>query len=103
MKSIVVLVLALSLSAFTALAGTRTGHISDAKCGKAHANGTEKSAACVKACVNSGTDMVFVTGDEVIKVANKDKVDESMYAQKVTVTGEVNDGVLTIATIQKAD
>jgi len=50
---------------FTASAAKWTGTISDAKCGKAHADASEKSQACVKKCTGAGQAAVFVVGDKV--------------------------------------
>jgi len=39
----------------------------------------------------------------VVKIANPDRVPESLYGLKAKVTGELKDGALVIASIAKAD
>lgn len=80
---------------------TLTGHISDAKCGAAHADHSEKSIGCVKGCVSGGQKPVFVTGDKkVLQIANADKV-MGHLGHKVEVTGKVMDGTLTIKSVKQ--
>ena len=104
-KLSVVFTLALFLLTMTAMAGEWTGHISDSKCGAAHNDGSEKSIGCVKGCVKGGSAPVFVTADKKVL-----KIDEESRAKvmdhlghKVTVTGSVDDGTLTIESIKMAD
>ncbi|MCS6954087.1 MAG: hypothetical protein RMK57_16460 [Bryobacterales bacterium] len=100
-------ILACSLTAFlwavTASASEWTGYISDAKCGAAHADGSEKSIKCVQACVKGGQAPVFVTAADkkVLKIANADKVKEHL-GHKVKVTGSLKGDTLTIDTIAMA-
>jgi len=103
-KLLFCLALAVTLLAATAMAGEMTGYISDAKCGAAHSDGSEKSVNCVKGCVKGGTPPVFVTSDKkVLKIdaASKDKVMDHL-GHKVTVTGSVEGDTLTIESIKMA-
>ncbi len=96
----IVLFLGVLVFALTAAAGEWTGHISDSKCGAAHNDHSEKSIACVKACVKGGLEPVFVTeGDKVVKIANPDTVMDHLGHQ-VKVTGELEGDTLTIASVQ---
>ena len=91
------------ISAGSAAAEEYKGVISDAKCGAAHADASEKSMACVKKCVGSGTDAVLVTGGKVMKLdaAGKDKV-ANYLGKKVVVEGTDHDGTVTITSITEA-
>jgi hypothetical protein len=102
-KFLQALCLSLSLFAFAAAADQMTGYISDSKCGAAHTDGSEKSVACVKACVKGGLAPVFVTEDKkVLKIDDKSKVADFL-GKKVEVTGSVEDDTLKIDTIKAAD
>jgi hypothetical protein len=89
-----------ALSAMTAMAGEWTGWISDAKCGAAHTDGSEKSINCVKGCVKGGAAPVFVVEKDkkVLKIANADKVMDHL-GHKVKVTGKVDGDTLTIDSV----
>ena len=87
MKKFAVGFLALALSA---VAAEWKGTISDAGCGKKHADASEKSQACVKKCVGGGAAAVFVTEDgTVLKIHNADAVKDHL-GHKVTVTGKLD-------------
>lgn len=88
--------------AASAFAGEWTGYISDAKCGAAHSDGSDKSVACVKGCVKGGQKPVFVVDGKVIKIANPDKVGEAHLGQKVSVSGDLKGEELTISAIAAA-
>lgn len=85
-------------------AGSWTGVISDAKCGAAHADGSEKSVGCVKGCIKGGQAAVFVVDGKVLKFDSSSaaKITEEMHGQKVVVDGTEKDGVVTIKSIKKA-
>ena len=97
------LALAASLFAVSAMAESWTGTISDAKCGAAHADASEKSMACAKACVKRGGEAVFVVGDKVLKfdAASKEKIADHV-GHKVVVDGSLHEGVVTVASVQMA-
>ena len=96
-----VLLLVLAVAGGQFMAGeTLTGHISDAKCGAAHANHSANSISCVTSCVTSGAKPVFVTGDnKILQIANADKV-KAHLGHKVEVTAKVMDGTLTIKSVK---
>lgn len=75
------------------------GTISDAKCGKAHADASEKSMKCVQGCVKGGTAPVFVVGDKVLKIKNADKVMEHL-GHKVTLTGKLEGDTVTVDSVK---
>ncbi len=94
---------AFSFVAFTATAAAAewSGTISDAKCGAAHADASEKSMACVRSCVKGGGAAVFVVGDKVLKInaASMDKVKDHL-GHKVTITGKLDGDTVTIESIK---
>jgi hypothetical protein len=94
----------MAITAGSAAAEQYKGVISDAKCGAAHADASEKSAACVKKCVGSGTDPVLVTEGKVMKLdsAGKEKVADYL-GKKVVVEGSDEDGTVTITSIKEAE
>jgi hypothetical protein len=97
------LALGMSLYGVSAWAEEWTGVISDAKCGKAHADASAKSQKCVEGCVKGGQAPVLVTGDHVLKIddASKAKVMDHL-GQKVTIDGSVHGDTVTIDSIKAA-
>lgn len=95
------LVFAFSMLAVSAFAAEMKGTISDAKCGAAHADASEKSMGCVKKCVGAGSKAVFVSDGKVLQIADASaaKVAEHL-GHKVIVNGSVADGVVTIADVK---
>lgn len=91
-----------SLFAASMFAAEMTGTISDAKCGKAHMDASEKSMKCAQACVKGGKAAVFVTSDgKVLTIANQDKAVEHV-GHKVTVDGKVDGDSITIDSLKMA-
>lgn len=93
---------AIALFAVSAFAASWTGYISDAGCAAKHADGSEKSMGCVKACVTKkGAAPVFVVGDKVYKIdeASKAKVMDHL-GHKVTVNGKVKDDTVSIKSVK---
>ncbi len=90
-----------SLFALSAMAEKWNGTISDAKCGKAHADASEKSIKCVEGCVKGGQAPVFVVGDKVLKIdeASKAKV-MSHLGHKVEIEGELKGDTVSIKSIK---
>ena len=84
-----------ALFAASAFAAEWKGTISDAKCGAAHADASEKSMKCVQACVKAGQAAVFVTDGKVLKIANQDKV-AAHLGHKVTLTGKLDGDTVTV-------
>lgn len=95
--------LGLVLFAAVAVAGEWTGYISEDKCGAKHQSGSQSDVACVKACIRGGAKPVLVTDGKVVPLANPEKVPEALYGLKAKVSGELKEGRLHIASIQKAD
>lgn len=94
------LVVTLALSALAGFAGEWKGHISDSKCGAAHADHSEASIKCVQGCVKGGQAPVFVTEEgKVVKIANPDSVMKHLGHQ-VKITGDLNGDTLTIAKVE---
>lgn len=94
----------LSLFAVAAFAETWTGYLSDAGCGAKHADGSEKSAACAKACVTKkGAAAVLVVGDKVVTIddASKEKVIEHL-GHKVTINGKIENEKIVIESVAAA-
>ena len=87
--------LVFSLFAVGAFAETLQGTISDAKCGKAHADASEKSMKCVQGCVKGGQKAVLVSEGKVYQIENQDAVAEHL-GHKVTVTGKVDGDKVTV-------
>jgi hypothetical protein len=86
---------------FTASAAKWTGTISDAKCGKAHDDASEKSQACVKKCTGGGQAAVFVVGDNVYKIDAKsaDKIKEHI-GHKVEINGSLKGDTVTVKSVK---
>ncbi len=88
-----------ALFSMSAFAGEWQGTISDAKCGKAHADASEKSMKCVQGCVKGGQAAVFVVGDQVFKIKNADKVNDHL-GHKVTITGKLDGDTITVDSVK---
>jgi hypothetical protein len=90
-----------SLFAVSAMAEKWTGTISDAKCGKGHADASEKSMKCVEACVKGGQAAVFVVGDKVLKIddASKAKIEKHL-GHKVEINGTLNGETVTVKSVK---
>jgi hypothetical protein len=91
-----------------ASAETLTGKISDAMCGKSHDTMTEHGKKmtdkqCTVACVDHGSEYVFVSGDRVLKVSNQDFAGLRQFAgDTVKLTGDVRGDTIAVAKIEKA-
>ena len=88
-----------ALFAACAFAGEWKGTISDAKCGAAHADASEKSMKCVNGCVKGGQKAVFVTDGKVIQIANQDKVMPHL-GHKVTLSGKLDGDTVTVDSVK---
>ena len=89
----------IALFAACAFAGEWKGTISDAKCGAAHAEPTEKSMKCVNGCVKGGQKAVFVSDGKIIQIANQDAVKEHL-GHKVTLTGKLEGDTVTVDSVK---
>jgi hypothetical protein len=96
-------ILAASLCSFGAFAEEVTGYVSESHCGAAHSSPSEKNTACVKKCLNGGSDPVLVSNGKVIKIdaGSKDKA-VAFAGENVTVNGSLDGDTLKIDTIEKA-
>ena len=93
------LILAASIFTLSAFAGEWKGTISDAKCGAAHADASEKSMKCAQGCVKGGKDAVFVTDGKVFKIADQAKVADHV-GHKVTLTGKLDGETITVDSVK---
>lgn len=80
-------------------AGEWSGTVSDAKCGAAHADASEKSMKCVNGCVKGGQAAVLVVDGKVYKIENKDAVADHL-GHKVTVNGELSGDTITVKSVK---
>jgi hypothetical protein len=87
--------IAFSLVAVSAFAAEWKGTISDAKCGKAHADASEKSMKCSQACVKGGQKAVFVSDGKVYQIEDQDKV-AAHVGHKVTLTGKLDGETIAV-------
>ena len=98
MKRVVAFVVVVSafaaVSVRAADSGTINGWISDSMCGAKHAG---SGAACVKKCIESGTQPVFVDEEKkaVWKIDNPDAV-KGFYGSHVTVTAKADSDNKTV-------
>jgi hypothetical protein len=89
--------LALGLAA-TGMAAEYKGFVEDQNCSSKA--GMKDNAECAKKCIGNGSPAVLVSEDGTIyKIANQDKI-KSHAGEKVTVTGDVKDGTLTIEDVK---
>lgn len=93
------LTLVFSLFAFGAFAAEFKGTIVDAKCGAGHADASEKSQACVKACVKKGAAPVLVSDGKIYKFKDTAKIDAHL-GHKVTVSGTADGDTITVADVK---
>lgn len=91
-----------SLFAFSAMAASMNGYISDSMCGAKHA--TDMNGDCVKGCVKKGAEPVFVSEGKVYKIAaaSQSKV-TSHLGEKVKVNGKVSGDTITIKSVSAGD
>ena len=92
------LAIAFSLCALSAFAAEFKGTISDAKCGAAHADASEKSIKCVQGCVKGGQAPVLVSEGKVYKIADASKVKEHL-GHKVVINGKLDGDTLQVDSV----
>jgi hypothetical protein len=92
-----------SLCCCGAFADEMTGYISESHCATAHNSPSAANTACIKKCLNGGSDPVLVSNGKVIKIdtASKDKA-VAHAGENVTVTGSMDGDNLKIDSIQTA-
>ena len=110
MKKLIAVFALATLASVAPQAASLTGYVSDTKCATgAAAKGTAAEwikpalfEQCVKDCVKEGSEAVFVTEDnKIVKfdAAAKDKI-KPFLGHKVSITGSIKNGVLTIDTVK---
>ena len=100
-KTVLAVLMTASLFSVNALAAKLTGTISDEKCGKAHADASDKSQKCVQGCIKGGKAAVFVSGDKVYKfdAASTGKIKDH-YGHKVTIDGKLKGDTLSVKSVK---
>jgi hypothetical protein len=101
------LVLSLSLAAVLApgavWADEITGYVSDAHCGATHNRVSDANTKCINGCLKNGTDPVLVNNGKVLKFDADSKEKAKAFAgEDVKIDGSINDGVVKIDSITKA-
>ncbi|HEV2352580.1 MAG TPA: hypothetical protein VG028_22325 [Terriglobia bacterium] len=102
-KSIMLLVLALSLSSWALAAPAKSwiGTVSDEHCGVKHAAAGDAAAECVKKCAAGGAKYVLVSHGKVYNVDAQDKFAD-FAGQSVKVTGSMKGTDITVASVAAA-
>ncbi|MGC2657474.1 MAG: hypothetical protein WA324_05825 [Bryobacteraceae bacterium] len=102
MKKLVLgLTLAASMFSLSAFADEWTGFISDSMCAAKHVGATAKDSSCAKACIKKGADAVFLSDGKVIKIAPDSMAQAKDHAgETVKINGSMNDGMVTISSIE---
>lgn len=92
-----------AVGSFAAMADEWTGYISDAHCGAKHDKVSAANTACIKKCLGSGSDAVFIHDGKVLKfdASNKDMA-AAHAGQMVTVNGTLNGDTITATSIDQA-
>lgn len=93
--------LAFLLTSIAAMAETWTGTISDAKCGLAHADASEKSMACAQKCVKGGQKATFVSDGKMYNISNQAKV-AAHVGHKVQLTGKMKGDTIHVSKVKMA-
>lgn len=101
-RTILAVVLSTSIFAIGAFAKKFEGVISDEKCGKAHADGSEKSMKCVAGCIKGGKAAVFVSGDNVYKLSGKTDLTKGHEGHKVVIDGKLTGDTLEVKKLTMA-
>lgn len=96
---------ALIPAAFAAKADTVTGTVSDAMCGAKHMMQGDP-AACLRACVQKGSNYALVVGDRVYTLNTKDKATldklDKLANAKATVKGATNGDTIEVSSVTAA-
>lgn len=102
-KLVLASIVTASLCSFSALADEMAGYISESHCGAAHSSPSAANTACIKKCLNGGSDPVLVSNGKVIKIDPSSKDKAVAYAgENVTINGSMEGDNLKIDTIEKA-
>jgi hypothetical protein len=99
------LAIALIPAAFAGKAETVTGTVSDAMCGAKHMMEGDP-AACLRACVQKGSNYALVVGDKVYTLNTKDKATldqlDKLANAKATVKGATNGDTIEVTSVAAA-
>ncbi len=84
---------------------TFTGKVSDAMCGASHMMAGEGSA-CVRACVNKGSNYALIVGDKVYTLNSNDKATvaelDKLADRQAKVTGQANGDTIAVSSVAAA-
>ena len=83
---------------------TLTGTVGDANCGVKHA--INDSVACTLGCVNNGSDFALIVEDQAYTLkTSSDEIKgqlEELAGKMAMITGDVEDDVVTVASVEAA-
>jgi len=97
MKTITAMALMAMGLAASGMAAEFKGFVEDTSCSTKP--GMKGDAECAKSCIKKGSPAVLVTADgTVYKIVNQAKIVDHA-GENVTVTADLKDGALTIATV----
>lgn len=92
-------------AAFAAKADTVTGTVTDAMCGAKHMMEGDP-AACLRACVQKGSNYALIVGDKVYTLNTKDKATldklDKLADAKATVKGAANGDTIEVSSVAAA-
>jgi hypothetical protein len=103
-KMFVGLLILTALCTIPAMAATTTvtGVITDDMCGKNHMMPGKPDAECIRACVKGGAKFAVITDGKVYVLDGKTSEVNALAGKKVTVTGELKGGTLTVTSVNAA-
>lgn len=93
--------LAFVFSTGAAFAETLTGYVSDAMCAAdPHKVSSPAHAACAQKCIKGGEKPVLVVDGKTVYTITNPATLVPHAGEKVTVTGDVKDGALTVKSVK---
>jgi hypothetical protein len=103
-KFVLATFLVASVGSVAALADQITGYVSEAGCGAKHATVSAANTKCVEGCIKKGSDPVLVSEGKVMKFDADSKEKAKAFAgQNVKIDGTMDEGVVKITSIDKAE
>jgi hypothetical protein len=103
-KFVLAAFLVASAGSIAAFADQISGCVSEAGCGAKHSTVSAKNTACVEACIKKGSDPVLVSEGKVMKFDADSKEKAKAFAgQNVKIDGTMDEGVVKISSIDKAE
>jgi hypothetical protein len=103
-KFVLATFLVASAGSVVALADQITGYVSEAGCGAKHSTVSAANTKCVEACIKKGSDPVLVSEGKVMKFDADSKEKAKAFAgQNVKIDGTMDEGVVKITSIDKAE